>query len=170
MVISKSMSRPQSADSVRYGSSSVPRDGGRTRACSRAARGTTQGDTVVPKDLLRNGPSGTYSQDWMSRADQSLTRHTPNTCSVNLLAGTGSPGWLGTPTTKPSSASKSSRADGPNPGPPDGPNPGPPPDGPAPPDPGPSAPDSPAPPDGLDWPHGRRTGVPETITVPARPW
>src|ERR1022692_2114421 len=95
------MSRPQSADSVRYGSSSVSRDGGRTRACSRAARGTTQGDTVVPKDLLRNGPSVTYSQDWMSRADQSLTRHTPKTCSVNLLAGTGSPGLVGTPATKP---------------------------------------------------------------------
>src|SRR5450432_2343858 len=139
------MSRPQSADSVRYGSSSVPRDGGRTRACSRAARGTTQGDTVVPKDLLRNGPSGTYSHDWMSRADQSLTRHTPKTCSVNLLAGTGSPGWLGTPTTKPSSASKSSRADGPNPGPlPDSPAPPDGPDSPAPPD----GPDSPAPPDG----------------------
>src|ERR1700683_1263174 len=99
------MSRPQSADSVRYGSSSVSRDGGRTPARARggggaAPGGTTQGDTVVPKDLLRNGPSGTDSQAWMSLADQSLTMQTPKTCSVNLLTGTGSPRRPAAPTTK----------------------------------------------------------------------
>src|SRR6266567_5494710 len=129
------MSRPQSADSVRYGSKPVSRDGGWILACSSAASGTIQGDIVVPKDLPRNGPSGTVSQDWISRADQSLMRQTPNTCSANLPAGTGSPGWLGTPATKPSSASKSSRAHGPNSGLPV--------------------------PRGLDWPYGRRTGVPD---------
>src|SRR5450755_3319630 len=139
MRTSKSMSRPQSSDSVRYGSSSVPRDGGRILACSSAASGTTQGDTVVANDLARNGPSGTDSQDCRSRADQSLTRHAPNTCSVNLVAGTGSLRMLCAPTTKPSSASKSSRTDGPN--------------------------DGMLAPGGLDWPHGRRIGVCDTTTV-----
>src|SRR6266704_2805360 len=111
------MSSPQSAASARYGSTAVSRDGGRILASCKAASGRIQGEIVVPKDLPRNGPSGTVSQDWMSRADQSLTRHTPNTYSANLAAGTGPPA-----------------------------------------------------PSGLDWPHGRRTGVPDTITVPARPW
>ena len=57
---------------------------------------------------------------------------------------TGSPTSASTPTTKPSSASKSSRADGPKTGL--------------------SAPA------GRCCPYGRRTGVPDTITVPARPW
>src|SRR6266704_6314833 len=121
------MSSPQSAASARYGSTAVSRDGGRILASCKAASGRIQGEIVVPKDLPRNGPSGTVSQDWRSRADQSLTRHTPNTYSANLAAGTVSPCWLGTPTTKPSSASKSSREHGPNSGPPA--------------------------PSGLDWPH-----------------
>ena len=33
----------------------------------------------VANHLPRNGPSGTYSQGWMSRADQSLTSTAPNT-------------------------------------------------------------------------------------------
>ena len=32
------------------------------------------------KDFPRNGPSGWYSNAWMSRADQSLTSSNPNTC------------------------------------------------------------------------------------------
>ena len=32
--------------------------------------------------MPRNGPSGTYSKDWMSRADQSLRRTTPKTWSA----------------------------------------------------------------------------------------
>ena len=39
-----------------------------TRAASSAASGVTQGEIDVAKDLPRNGPSGTYSQAWMSRA------------------------------------------------------------------------------------------------------
>ncbi len=38
---------------------------------------TTQGEIEVAKFLARNGPSGTYSQAWMSRADQSLTSTIP---------------------------------------------------------------------------------------------
>ena len=48
-----------------------------TRAASSASSGTTHGDTEVANDLPRNGPSGTYSQAWMSRAVQSLTQAHP---------------------------------------------------------------------------------------------
>ena len=34
----------------------------------------TRGEIVLPKFLDRNGPSGWYSQAWMSRADQSFSR------------------------------------------------------------------------------------------------
>ena len=34
----------------------------------------------VAKDLPRNGPRGTYSHAWMSRADQSLSPTTPKVC------------------------------------------------------------------------------------------
>src|SRR6185503_2205958 len=62
---------------VRYGSS--------------ASQVTTQGDTVVAKFLERNGPKGWYSHDWMSRADQSLTRQIPKMCSSASSIGMGSP-------------------------------------------------------------------------------
>ena len=106
--------------------------------------GITQAEIEVAKLFPRNGPSGTYSQAWMSRALQSLTRTTPKTCSRNADVGTGSPSVLGTPTTKPSSSSMSRRRDGPKLG----------------------ASASGA----FAWPCGRRTGVPLTTTVPARPW
>ncbi|KAI7498801.1 hypothetical protein KC357_g134 [Hortaea werneckii] len=48
---------------------------------SRASISTTQGLIVVPKFLLLKGPSGTYSQAWMSRADQSFINTIPNKCS-----------------------------------------------------------------------------------------
>ena len=60
--------------------------------------------------MPRNGPSGTYSQPWMSRADQSLSPTTPKTWSAKAEVGTGEPSAIGTPTTKPSSASMSSRS------------------------------------------------------------
>ncbi len=99
----------------------------------------TQAPTVVANDLPRNGPSGWYSQAWMSRADQSLTSTTPKTCPGASATLTGRPGADPRPTTKPSSSSTSSRSLGPT-------------------RPGPSG------------PCGRRTGVPDTTTVPARPW
>ncbi|GHG38276.1 hypothetical protein GCM10018980_10840 [Streptomyces capoamus] len=101
-------------------------------------------DTEVAKDLPRNGPSGTYSQAWMSRADQSFSRHSPKTCSRKSPSATGRPIREGTPTTKPTSASMSSRTDGPKTG---SGSPGP-----------------------LRCPEGRTTSVPETTTVPERPW
>ena len=56
--------------------------GGRAKAGTRngasASSVTTQGESVVAKLLARKGPSGWYSHDWMSRADQSFTRQSPN--------------------------------------------------------------------------------------------
>ena len=111
-------------------------------ACSKAESGTTHGEIEVRNDLPRKGPSGTYSHACRSRADQSFSRQTPNTCSGKAPTGTGRSD--GAPTTKPSSASRSSRVDGPNVGT--------------------SLPAS------RRCPDGRTTGVPETATVPARPW
>ena len=98
----------------------------------------------MAKLLPRNGPSGTYSQAWRSRADQSLRITTPKTCSAKRSTGTGTPSFEPTPTTQPSSASMSSLRLGPNRG----------------------AGSLGA----LIWPRGRTTSVPETATVPARPW
>src|ERR1700722_13841235 len=140
----RSMSRPQSELSRRYGSTAGCWPGSGTRAVARAASGTTHGETEVANDLPRCGPSGTYSQACRSRADQSLTRTTPNTWSANAPVGIDVPSGDPTPTTKPSSASISSRIDGPNTG---------------------AGSDGP-----LRWPLGRTMSVPETTTVPARPW
>ena len=46
---------------------------------------------LVAKDFARLGPSGTYSQAWMSRADQSLTPVTPKTVSANSAVDTRCP-------------------------------------------------------------------------------
>ena len=60
-------------------------------------------------DLPRFGPSGTYSQAWMSRADQSLKSTTPKMCRSASSTAMGSPARTPVPTTKPSSASMSRR-------------------------------------------------------------
>ena len=104
----------------------------------------THADTEVANDLPRKGPSGTYSQAWMSRADQSLRRNRPKTWSSKEPRPTGCPSSDGVPTTKPTSASMSSFTDGPKTG-------------------AGSA-------GALRWPRGRTTSVPETTTVPDRPW
>ena len=97
---------------------------------------------MVANDLPRNGPRGWYSHAWMSRADQSLTSTRPNTWSIASATGTARPGADGTPITVPTSSSMSSRSLGPN------------------------TTSSPT----RRCPAGRGTGVPETTTVPARPW
>ena len=139
---SRARSSPCFPASARYGSSSGERGGGSTQACARASSGTIHGEIEVANDLPRNGPSGGVSHACRSRADQSLTRNTPNTRSANSAVLTGVPGDEPAPNTKPASASKSSRTDGPNTGPSGPPR----------------------------WPLGRRTGVPDTTTVPERPW
>ena len=62
---------------------------------------------VVARFLDRKGPSGRYSQRWISRALQSLTRTTPKMCSCACSIGMGSPSALPGPTKKPISSSKS---------------------------------------------------------------
>src|SRR3546814_13200180 len=56
---------------------------------------TTQGEMVDWKFLARNGPRGTYSQAWKSRADQSLSRPKPAICSAASPIGAVSPSELG---------------------------------------------------------------------------
>ena len=80
-----------------------------TRRSASSSSGTTQRLTEVANDLPRKGPSGWYSQAWMSRADQSFTSTMPNTWSSARSIGTGSPIVLGMPITKPASSSMSSR-------------------------------------------------------------
>src|ERR1700733_3674447 len=82
----------------RYGrglGSSAGRGVAGTRKGSRAAMGVIQGEMVVAKFLERNGPRGWDSQDWRSRADQSLRRPTPKMCWAALLMGMGAPRGLG---------------------------------------------------------------------------
>ena len=59
---------------------------------------TIHGDTVEQKFFDRKGPSGWYSQAWMSRALQSLSRPTPNRCSSAAAIGIDVPSELGLPT------------------------------------------------------------------------
>ncbi len=114
------------------------------RASSRSASGVTQAEIEVWNDLPRLGPSGWYSHAWMSRALQSFTSTTPKTWSAKESTGTLSPSVVGTPTTKPSSSSKSRRRLGPKVGA--------------------SASGD------FRCPRGRTTSVRVTTTLPARPW
>ncbi len=63
-------------------------------------------------------------------------------CSSARSTGIGLPAGTSPQVTKPTSSSKSRRAEGPNTG---------------------------SPPGGVDWPHGRRTSVPLATIVPDRP-
>ena len=60
-----------------------------TRNGASASSVTTHGEIVVAKFFARNGPSGWYSHAWMSRADQSFTRHRPKTCRSASSIGIG---------------------------------------------------------------------------------
>ena len=66
---------------------------------------TTQALMVVQKLLPRNGPSGWYSQPWMSRADQSFSKQYPAMCSAACPIGMLVPGALPGPIQTPSSNS-----------------------------------------------------------------
>mmetsp|Transcript_8503 Transcript_8503/g.20179 ORF Transcript_8503/g.20179 Transcript_8503/m.20179 type:complete len:227 (+) Transcript_8503:105-785(+) len=111
---------------------------------SSASSVTTHGEMVVAKFLPRNGPSGTYSHFWMSRADQSFMSTRPNMCCLASRMAIGWPSALPAPTTAAISSSKSTRTDGPNVGGASG--------------------------SSLSWPCGRTTSVPDTTTDDARPW
>ena len=81
------MSSAQSRPPARCGSGGGSCGGASTRRGSSSASGVTQAEIDVWNDLPRNGPSGTYSHAWMSRALQSLTSTTPKTWSANALDG-----------------------------------------------------------------------------------
>ena len=81
-----------------------------TRKRQSSDSGTTHCEIEVANDFPRNGPSGRYSQPWMSRADQSFSSTAPNTWSSARSTGTGPS--LATPITKPSSSSMSSGGSG----------------------------------------------------------
>ena len=106
---------------------------------------TTHGLTLVQKFLALNGPSGWYSHFCTSRADQSLTITQPKRCSAALATGMRLPSAFPCPPKKtPISSSWSSSLLGPKLG-------------------GPSS--------VADvCPCGRRTGVPSTTMLDARPW
>src|SRR4051812_36988258 len=98
----------RSFSDVRYGSgrgSLGGRKNAGTRYGSSASHVTTHGDIVVAKLLARKGPRGWYSHDWMSRADQSLTRQMPKMWSSASAIGIGELSSLPRPTKKPTSAS-----------------------------------------------------------------
>src|SRR6202008_2556430 len=97
----------------------------------------------VAKALAWNGPSGTYSHCWMSRALQSLRITKPKIIASAHASVRISPIDDGCPITTPISSSKSNRLQGPKLGA--------------------------AAVGGLSCPRGRRTLVPLTMTVEARP-
>jgi hypothetical protein len=66
---------------------------------------TIHGESVLAKFFDRKGPSGWYSQPWMSRALQSLNSAIPKTWSSALAMGTGTPAALPVPMKTPSSSS-----------------------------------------------------------------
>ena len=72
---------------------------------ARASGVMTQGEMLVWKFLARKGPRGWDSQDWMSRADQSLRRQKPAMWLAASAMGMGAPGWLPGPIQMPISSS-----------------------------------------------------------------
>ena len=104
---------------------------------------TIQGLIEVANALAWNGPSGTYSHCWISRALQSFKSVKPKIISSACRSLSISPIGDGCPITTPISSSKSSRLQAPKIG---------------------SSAFG-----GFNWPRGRRTLVPLTTTVEARP-
>ena len=75
---------------------------------------TTQGLMLDPKFLPKNGPKGTYSHFWISRALQSLKSTIPKMYSSASSALMRWPNGLPSPVMKAISSSKSMRTEGPN--------------------------------------------------------
>src|SRR5690606_32824797 len=74
---------------------------------------TIQGEMEDAKFFARNGPSGTYSQVWISRALQSLNRTRPKIYSSASSIGIGSPRELPSVVINAISSSQSSLLEGP---------------------------------------------------------
>src|ERR1700730_14366035 len=91
------MSKAKSFVSLRYDGGSGSCGGIGLRKASRASKVTIQGEMLVQKFFARNGPSGWYSQAWMSRALQSFIKTKPKMCSTARSIGTGWPNELDGP-------------------------------------------------------------------------
>src|SRR3954471_23460770 len=76
-VTSRLMSYADGCGVCRYGSGGGSCSGPFLRNGSSASIVTIHGEIDVPKFFARNGPSGTYSHFWMSRALQSFTSTMP---------------------------------------------------------------------------------------------
>ena len=83
---------------------------------SKASRVTIQGDMVEAKLFPKKGPNGTYSQAWISLADQSLNCTNPKMYSSASSIGILSPKLLEAVVINAISNSKSNNFDGPKPG------------------------------------------------------
>ena len=70
---------------------------------------TIHGDIEDAKLFPKNGPKGTYSHFWMSRADQSLNNTIPKICSAASFVEIRSPSFVLFPMMNPISNSKSNR-------------------------------------------------------------
>src|SRR5690242_7198536 len=136
-----------SSFSLRYGNTSPSFSRPLTLNGSNASARTTHVLIVVPKFFALNGPRGTYSQAWMSRADQSFIKTTPKRLSAALSIDIGVPCSLDPHTNAPNSSSISSFLQGEKVG-------------------------CFVSAVGLSriWPFGRRIGVPEGTIDEARPW
>src|SRR6185369_6119610 len=82
------------------------------RKGSSASSVTIQGEMVEAKFLARKGPSGTYSQDCMSRALQSLNNTNPKIFSSVSLVVMCDPSFVSVQVMKATSNSKSNFCDG----------------------------------------------------------
>src|SRR5690606_25965757 len=82
----------------------------------RASKVTIQGEMDEAKFFAKNGPRGTYSHFWISRALQSLKSTNPKMYSSASFTGIGSPSALASVVIKAISSSKSTNLEGPKTG------------------------------------------------------
>ena len=112
-----SRSSAQSRPPARCGSGGGSCGGASTRHGSSSESGVTQAEIDVRNDLPRNGPSGgVLPRLDVARAPVVDEHDAEDVVGERLDGGTGSPSQVGTPTTKPSSSSTSSRRVGANTG------------------------------------------------------
>src|SRR5690606_14174550 len=83
---------------------------------SKACKVTIHGEMEEAKFLAKNGPSGTYSHFWISRALQSLNKTNPKIYSSASSIGIGSPKSFASVVIKAISSSKSTNLLGPKTG------------------------------------------------------
>src|SRR5438045_7674294 len=110
------MSKVKSFFARKYGNGAGRCEGSGFRNGSSASSVTTHGEMLVQKFFAKNGPSGWYSQAWMSRALQSFIKTKPKMWSIARSIDTGWPNELPGPIKNAISSSKSKLLVGPNTG------------------------------------------------------